>query len=94
MLYEVITDVDLASSVQQLLFPKSSPVCSWCCIGVKNRMANGLGGDYFDFITMPDDCQTLLVGDVTGHGLSASVVMSLIYGFIHRAALESCSPLV
>lgn len=85
-------DVDLASSVQQLLFPKSSPVCSWCCIGVKNRMANGLGGDYFDFITMPDDCQTLFVGDVTGHGLSASVVMSLIYGFVHRATLENCAP--
>jgi serine phosphatase RsbU (regulator of sigma subunit) len=85
-------DVDLASSVQQLLFPKSSPLCSWCCIGVKNRMARGLGGDYFDFITMPDDCQMLLVGDVTGHGLSASVVMALIYGFMHRAALESCAP--
>jgi len=85
-------DVDLASSVQQLLFPKSSPVCNWCCIGVKNQMAQGLGGDYFDFITMPDDCQTLFVGDVTGHGLSASVVMSLIYGFVHRSILNGCNP--
>lgn len=85
-------DIDLASNVQQLLFPKSSPVCSWCCIGVKNQMAQGLGGDYFDFITMPDDCQTLFVGDVTGHGLTASIVMSLIYGFIHRSTLENCAP--
>lgn len=89
---ELDQDIGLASNVQQLLFPKSSPVCSWCCIGVKNRMAKGLGGDYFDFITMPDGCQTLFVGDVTGHGLSASVIMSLIYGFIHRATLEDCAP--
>lgn len=86
-------DVDLASEVQQLLFPKSSPVCSWCCIGVKNRMARGLGGDYFEFITMPDDCQVVFIGDVTGHGLHASVVMSLLYGFIHESARGGCAPL-
>jgi phosphoserine phosphatase RsbU/P len=86
-------ELDLAEKVQQLLLPKSSPVCTWCCIGVKNRMAAGLGGDYFDFISMPDECQSLFIGDVTGHGLHASVVMSLIYGFIHRAALGSCTPL-
>jgi sigma-B regulation protein RsbU (phosphoserine phosphatase) len=86
-------ELDLAEKVQQLLLPKSSPVCTWCCIGVKNRMAAGLGGDYYDFITMPDECQSLFIGDVTGHGLHASVVMSLIYGFIHRAAIGTCAPL-
>lgn len=86
-------DLDLARQVQQLLLPKSSPSCTWCCIGVRNRMAEGLGGDYFDFITMPDQCQSLFIGDVTGHGLYASVVMSLVYGFIHRAALGACDPL-
>jgi serine phosphatase RsbU (regulator of sigma subunit) len=88
-----VSDLDLAERVQQLLLPKSSPACSWCCIGVKNRMASGLGGDYFDFITMPDQCQSLFIGDVTGHGLHASIVMSLVYGFIHRAAIGSCAPL-
>ena len=86
-------DIDLASHVQQLLFPKSSPLCSWCCIGTQNRMASGLGGDFFDFITMRDNCQALFLGDVTGHGLHASVVMSLLYGYIHRASLGDCSPL-
>jgi serine phosphatase RsbU (regulator of sigma subunit) len=86
-------DLNLARQVQQLLLPKSSPVCTWCCIGVRNRMAAGLGGDYFDFITMPDECQSLFIGDVTGHGLHASVVMSLIYGFIHRATHDTCAPL-
>lgn len=86
-------ELELAVKVQQLLLPKSSPACTWCCIGVKNRMATGLGGDYFDFITMPDECQSLFIGDVTGHGLHASVVMSLIYGFIHRAAMGGCAAL-
>lgn len=85
--------LELAEKVQQLLLPKSSPTCSWCRSGVKNRMASGLGGDYFDIISMPDDCQSLFIGDVTGHGLHASVVMSLIYGFIHPAVLGTCAPL-
>ncbi|HEX9079635.1 MAG TPA: PP2C family protein-serine/threonine phosphatase [Desulfuromonadaceae bacterium] len=85
-------DVELARQVERLLFPRSSPACTWCCIGVKNRMAGVLGGDYFDFITMPDGCQTIFIGDVTGHGLHASVVMSLLYGFIHHATLGSCDP--
>ncbi len=83
-------DVHLASQVQKLLFPKGSPVCTWCCMGVKFRMARGLGGDYFDFISMPDGCQLVMIGDVTGHGLHASVVMSLLYGFIYRASINQC----
>jgi len=86
-------ELDLAREVQQLLLPKTSPVCSWCCTGIKNRMAEGLGGDFYDVITMPDECQSLFIGDVTGHGLHASIVMSLIYGFIHRATLGACAPL-
>ncbi len=85
-------ELDLACQVQQLLFPPSSPICSWCCTGVKNRMARKLGGDYFDFITMPDQCQSLFIGDVTGHGFHASVIMSLIYGYIHRSTIGECSP--
>ncbi len=90
---DLTQDLDLATATQQLLFPRSSPVCSWCCIGVKNQMAQGLGGDYFDFIEMRDGCQALYLGDVTGHGLHASIIMSLIYGFIHSASLDKCDPL-
>ncbi len=84
--------VELAGEVQKLLMPKGSPLCNWCCMAAKNRMADVLGGDFYDFIELDSGCQVLFVGDVTGHGLHASVVMSLVYGFIHRAAQEECSP--
>jgi serine phosphatase RsbU (regulator of sigma subunit) len=86
------TELGLASEVQQMLFPKSMPRCHWCCVGVKNRMARGLGGDYFEFIGLPDGCQVVFLGDVTGHGVQASVVMALLYGFLHRAARTGCEP--
>jgi len=85
-------EVKLAGEVQRLLFPKNPPLCSWCCMAARNRMAEVLGGDFYDFIELDDGCQVLLIGDVTGHGLHASVVMSLIYGFIHNAARQSSNP--
>ncbi len=86
-------DMLLAGEVQALLFPKSSPLCNWCCIGVENHMAAVLGGDYYDFIPLGDGCQALLIGDVTGHGLHASIIMSLVYGYLHRAVQGTCDPL-
>ncbi len=85
-------EVKLAGKVQKLLMPKGSPLCSWCCMSAKNRMADVLGGDFYDFIELEDGCQGLFIGDVTGHGLHASVVMSLVYGFIHRAVKHGCDP--
>lgn len=86
-------DLALAQRVQQVLFPKGSPMCSWCCIGVQNRMAKGVGGDYFDFITLADGCQMVFIGDVTGHGLEAALVMAMLYGYIHHSAQVDCDPL-
>lgn len=83
---------ELAGKIQQLLLPKAPPICNWCCIGVKNRMAAGLGGDYFDFLPTHDGCQMVMIGDVTGHGVAASVVMALLYGYIHRSVEVACSP--
>jgi len=87
------TEYTLAREVQQLLLPKTSPFCDWYCLAVRNRMAHDLGGDYFEFLSMPDDCQAIFIGDVTGHGLHASVVMALLYGFIHHSTAGGCAPL-
>jgi len=87
------TEYTLAREVQQLLLPKTSPFCDWYCLAVRNRMAHDLGGDYFEFLSMPDDCLAIFIGDVTGHGLHASVVMALLYGFIHHSSTGGCAPL-
>lgn len=87
------TGVALASRIQQLLLPRTPPVCRWGCIGVMNQMATDLGGDYFDFIPMPDGREVVFIGDVTGHDIQSSVVMSLVYGFLHHCALTSDDPL-
>lgn len=82
---------DLAGQVQQLLLPKSPPVCDWSCIGVRNHMAESMGGDFFDFLPTADGCQAVMIGDVVGHGASAALVMGLVYGYLHSKLQTVCS---
>ncbi len=80
----------LASEVQSVLFPKAAPQCAWGQIAFKYRMADEVGGDFFDLITMSDECQVIIVGDVTGHGVHASLIMAMLYGYIHCAFSSTC----
>lgn len=82
--------VVLASEVQSILFPKTAPECSWAQIAFRYRMADEVGGDFFDLITMSDECQVIILGDVTGHGVHASLVMAMLYGYVHRAFSSPC----
>jgi len=88
--HETDLDLGLARQVQKILFPKTAPTYGWGEIGIMNRMAGGVGGDYFDFLPMSDGCQVIFLGDVTGCGLHASLIMALIYGYIHRAFDTPC----
>ncbi|MEK7408438.1 MAG: PP2C family protein-serine/threonine phosphatase [Acidobacteriota bacterium] len=48
------------------------------------------GGDYFDFIAQPDGCLGIAIGDVSGHGFGAALVMAETRAYVRSyAALES-----
>jgi len=48
------------------------------------------GGDYFDFIVQPDGCLCIAIGDVSGHGFGAALVMAETRAYVRSyAALES-----
>jgi sigma-B regulation protein RsbU (phosphoserine phosphatase) len=48
------------------------------------------GGDYFDFIMQPDGCLCIAIGDVSGHGFGAALVMAETRAYVRSfATLES-----
>lgn len=64
-----------AREIHQRLFPKSAPVLAGYDIAGISVPADATGGDYYDFLPMPDDHLGLVVADVSGHGLGPSLLM-------------------
>lgn len=65
-----------AREVQRQLFPKKAPEIPGFDIAGVSHPAEATGGDYFDFLTIDDDRLGMVVADVSGHGLGASLLMS------------------
>ena len=74
-LSQALGELNAAREAQSRLFPKSAPVISGFDIAGATIPADFAGGDYFDYLTLPDGRLLTLVGDVSGHGLSAALLM-------------------
>jgi phosphoserine phosphatase RsbU/P len=69
-------EVRLASRIQNDLLPRHSPEIPGYDIAGKSIPAQMVGGDYFDFIQMEGGRTALCLGDVSGKGLPASLLMA------------------
>jgi sigma-B regulation protein RsbU (phosphoserine phosphatase) len=68
-------EMDAAKSIQQKLFPQESPSLPGFDIAGRTYPADHLCGDYFDFVPMDGGSLGVAVGDVSGHGLAAALLM-------------------
>ncbi|RCK79507.1 MAG: Serine phosphatase RsbU, regulator of sigma subunit [Candidatus Ozemobacter sibiricus] len=74
---EGMEDLAVARIVQESLFPAHPVVLQGYHIWGKSRAMTDIGGDYFDYFILPEDRLMGLVGDVSGHGVSAALVMGM-----------------
>jgi PAS domain S-box-containing protein len=80
-------ELRLASEIQQKLLPKSSPDIPGYDMTAVNIAAKEVGGDYFDFIEASDNNLIFCLGDVSGKGMPASLIMSNLQSNLHTQAL-------
>jgi len=78
-------ELNFAGSVQKQLLPKKAPLIPGLDVIVRTRSATEVGGDNFDFITREKDT-LMYIGDATGHGFPAGLVMSMVNVLIQAAA--------
>lgn len=74
------TQVELARQVQRDLLPSADPQRTGIDVAAECLPASQVGGDFYDIVTLPDGRVSFVVGDVSGHGISAALLMGLIYG--------------
>jgi sigma-B regulation protein RsbU (phosphoserine phosphatase) len=75
-LFKMQEEVSLASKIQADLLPKQSPNIPGYEIAGRSIPAQVVGGDYFDFIPINDHRLAVCIGDVSGKGLPASLLMA------------------
>jgi len=76
----------MARDIQQKLLPQSNPSIPGYDIAGKNVPAFNVGGDYFDFINLENHKIAIALGDVSGKGFTASLVMANLQATIRGQA--------
>jgi len=79
-------EIEIAHEVQAQLFPRSTPALATAEITGECRAALGVAGDYYDFIEVAPGLIAFTLGDVSGKGLSASLVMSNLQAALRAQA--------
>jgi serine phosphatase RsbU (regulator of sigma subunit) len=85
-------ELRLARSIQQASLPKEVPELEGWQISPYYRPAREVGGDFYDFHLLSDGRVGFVVGDATGKGVPAALVMSTTCGMLRLAAQNYSSP--
>jgi sigma-B regulation protein RsbU (phosphoserine phosphatase) len=83
-------DIQIAHEIQEQLFPSGAPKVAGLELYGICRPARGVSGDYYDFLPVGTDRVGMVLGDVSGKGVSAALIMAAIQSLIRtRLYLES-----
>jgi serine phosphatase RsbU (regulator of sigma subunit)/predicted ester cyclase len=85
-------ELRVARRIQQASLPKEVPTLEGWQIAPYYQPAREVGGDFYDFHFLSEDRLGLVVGDATGKGVPAALVMSTTCGMLRLAAQSYSSP--
>jgi hypothetical protein len=86
-------ELEVARELQRDLLPTEAPALADYEFAFSYRAANTIGGDYYDFVPLPDGRMVLLIGDASGHGMAAALLMAISDTTIHIGLEKDPSPL-
>lgn len=73
----MLSELTIAAELQKDILPPKNPVIEGLQIVAKNKPATEVGGDSFNFVTVKDKTY-IYIGDVTGHGVGAALIMTMV----------------
>ena len=85
----------LAGKVQRSLIPQAAPKIAGLDVAGRSVSCEEVGGDYFDFLFGPEystEKLQVVIGDVSGHGVDAALLMTSARAFIRTRAAQTGRP--
>lgn len=70
-------ELEVARQLQSELLPTTDPEIAGYSFAHSYRTANEVGGDYYDFLPVAGDRVAVVVGDASGHGIAAGLLMAI-----------------
>src|SRR5512140_3298357 len=84
---------EMSQVVQRAVLPQQAPSIPGLNVAAFSRPAQIVGGDYFDFMPFKDGGQGFVMADVSGHGVSAGMLMTSLQTAFHTLVPVAESPL-
>jgi sigma-B regulation protein RsbU (phosphoserine phosphatase) len=85
-LVEVEQELATARRIQSSIIPDVAPEIPGLCIATRYRPMTSVAGDFFDFLKTSETSLSILVADVSGHGVPAALVASMLKGLLRRSS--------
>jgi sigma-B regulation protein RsbU (phosphoserine phosphatase) len=82
----------MARDIQLSLLPEKVPETKALEIYSYFKPTDEVGGDYYDYFVLGDDQIGVVIADVSGHGPSAALVMTMVKGILHSVTKKFESP--
>lgn len=92
MLISMKEEMRLTRKIQLNLLPKELPIIQGYEIIASSIPAKEVGGDYYDFIELPNNKLAFCLGDITGKGLPAAMLMSNLQATLRGQILNNTKP--
>lgn len=87
-----IEEFDMASTLQKTILPKETLMLDDFYINAKMEAAKEVGGDLYDYCEVDDKHSMIVIADVSGKGLAASIFMAMTLALIRQCARFGLSP--
>ncbi len=85
----LLREMEIARDVQQHLLPQNQPPIPGVDYAGFCRSAELVGGDYYDFLPMPEGGLFFTLGDVSGKGIAAAVMMASIQATLRAQVVRA-----
>jgi sigma-B regulation protein RsbU (phosphoserine phosphatase) len=82
-------EIEIAREVQERLFPQFMPNLEGATVAGHCRPALGVGGDYYDVFELSDGRTGLAIGDVSGKGIAAALLMASLRASLRGVTLDN-----
>src|SRR6185436_11410264 len=86
-------EIEIAKEVQEQLFPQNYPKIPGLDIAGYCRPAAGVGGDYYDFLALKSGGLGVAIGDISGKGVPAALLMAGLQASLRGQALMGATDL-